>query len=93
MATVQTPMEPCGMVRPKSWDDKVEEAYRFQLAGYRDEREYAHLTQANVERWPHNGYIKKLIRKDGCWYYFNKTRECSEKDVSKCKLYSYSQDK
>ena len=28
------------MFRPNQWTDEVEEAYRFQLAGYKDEVEY-----------------------------------------------------
>ena len=31
---------PKSMTRPKVWTEEVEEAYRFQLAGYRDETEY-----------------------------------------------------
>ncbi|XP_048740793.1 meiosis expressed gene 1 protein homolog isoform X1 [Ostrea edulis] len=81
--------KPTKMVRATAWSDDVEEAYRFQLAGYRDAQDYAVCTKAEADRWPHNGYIKKLIRKDGCWYYYNKSRECSDKDVPKCKLYSY----
>lgn len=41
------------------------------------------------ERWPHNNYIKKLQRKDGYYIYFNRTRECADKDVNKCKMYGY----
>ncbi|XP_062570907.1 meiosis expressed gene 1 protein homolog isoform X1 [Saccostrea cucullata] len=81
--------QPTKMVRAKEWSDDVEEAYRFQLAGYRDAQDYTVCTKEEATRWPHNGYIKKLIRKDGCWYYFNKNRECPDKDVPKCKLYSY----
>ena len=32
--------KPKSMTRPKVWTEAVEEAYRFQLAGYRDELEY-----------------------------------------------------
>lgn len=83
--------QPTSMTRAKEWSVEAEEAYRFQTAGYRDEVEYKHLKQnAEVERWPHNGYIKKLQRKgDGYWYYFNKTRELLDKDLQKCKLYVY----
>jgi len=42
-----------------------------------------------VERWPHNNYIKKLRRRDGYFYYYDKTRECPEKDLQKVKLYMY----
>jgi len=42
-----------------------------------------------VDRWPHNGYVKKLQRRDGCFYYYNKNRECSDKDVHRTKMYAY----
>jgi hypothetical protein len=65
-------------------------AYRFQLAGYRDEKEYKHVQKCeSVDRWPDSGYVKKLKRKDGCFYYFNRLRECKDKDVNKAKLYMY----
>ena len=32
--------KPKSMVRPRHWSEEVEEAYRFQLAGYRDRNEY-----------------------------------------------------
>jgi len=81
--------KPKSMSRPKYWSDEVEEAYRFQLAGYRDEREYKSIKKTDAERWPHNGYIKKLERQDGSFYYFNRSRECSDKDIPKCKIYAY----
>lgn len=37
MATVA---EPKSMTRAKQWSEEVEEAYRFQVAGYRDAIEY-----------------------------------------------------
>ena len=37
--------QPTKMTRAKSWSDEVEEAYRFQLAGYRDEKEYVQMTK------------------------------------------------
>lgn len=64
-------------------------AYRFQLAGYRDETEYLSVNHCNtVDRWSHNNYVKKLRRKDGRFYYFSKARECPEKDLPKVKLYT-----
>lgn len=85
--------EPKKLIRPKQWTDEVEEAYRFQTAGYRDEAEYNSKKpvgpQADVHRWPHNNYVKRIQRKDGCYYYFNKERECLDKDVHKTKLYVY----
>merc|ERR550534_3114893 len=31
-----------------------------------------------VDRWPETGYVKKLQRRDGCFYYYNRQREYSE---------------
>ncbi|CAI9723728.1 expressed gene 1 homolog [Octopus vulgaris] len=81
--------KPKSISRAQKWTDSVEEAYRFQCAGYRDEMEYKYFQKAKIDRWPHNGYVKKLQRKDGSFFYFNKTRECPEKDISKTKLYVY----
>ncbi|XP_077869930.1 meiosis expressed gene 1 protein homolog [Saccoglossus kowalevskii] len=81
--------QPKAMTRPKRWTDEVEEAYRFQIAGYRDEIEYQAFNGKVADRWPDNGYIKKLQRKDGYFYYYNRKRECEDKDVHKCKMYSY----
>ncbi|XP_065826942.1 meiosis-expressed gene 1 protein-like [Oscarella lobularis] len=82
--------QPKSMSRPKRWNEDVEEAYRFQLAGFRDERDYlSHNPRTTVDRWPDNGFVKKLQRKDGYYYYFNRARECQDKDVYKCKLYVY----
>ena len=90
-------------------------AYRFQLAGYKNEREYLAVTKLDtvssshclnfsfttlspphtltppqkVDRWPHNNYVKKLRRRDGCFYYYDRKRECPEKDLQKVKLYIY----
>lgn len=78
------------MTRPKVWSEEVEEAYRFQIAGYRDEMEYkAHNQAGDIDRWPETGYVKKLQRKDGCYYYYNRRRECPDKEIHKCKLYMY----
>ncbi|OAF69646.1 Meiosis expressed protein [Intoshia linei] len=64
MANVEVKMIPISMKRPKVWNDDVEEAYRFQLAGYRDSYEYTHFNNGiDVDRWQHNGYVKKLVRK------------------------------
>lgn len=82
--------KPKSMVRAKSWNDEVENAFRFQVAGYRDEIEYKLITNNEAERWPkHPGYVKKLVRRDGTFYYFNRARECQDKEVHKIKLYQY----
>lgn len=63
--------------------------FRFQAAGYRDELEYQIVNKAEAERWPCSGYVKKLQRKDGTFYYYNRARECQDKEVHKIKLYKY----
>jgi hypothetical protein len=43
-----------------------------------------------IEIWPDSGFVKKLQRrKDGFFYYFDKLRECPDKEIKKCKIYSY----
>ena len=43
-------LEPKSLIRPTHWSKEVENAYRFQLAGYRDELEYKRVRQvAEVE--------------------------------------------
>ncbi|XP_063714964.1 meiosis expressed gene 1 protein homolog [Symsagittifera roscoffensis] len=81
-----------GVHRVHTWDESVEENYRFQCAGFRDLFDFEHSMnnpQEKIDRWPHNGFIKKLVRKDGCFMYFNKSRECIDKEVHKVKLYKY----
>lgn len=46
MATAAIPnLEPKSLIRPTHWSREVENAYRYQLAGYRDEFEYKRLRQ------------------------------------------------
>ncbi|CAF3266939.1 unnamed protein product [Rotaria socialis] len=84
-------LEPKSLIRPTHWSKEVENAYRFQLAGYRDELEYKRVRQvAEIDTWPDSGFVKKLQRrKDGFFYYFDKLRECPDKEINKCKIYSY----
>ncbi|XP_072027112.1 meiosis expressed gene 1 protein homolog [Amphiura filiformis] len=90
MAAAAAVAQPKSMSRPKHWSEEVEEAYRFQVAGYRDIKEYQHIKGQDPDRWQQNGYVKKLQRKqDKCFYYFDKRSECADKDVNKCKLYMY----
>ena len=130
---------------PLELNNTLSLAYRFQLAGYKNEREYLAVTKLDtvsskhcldvlpshlltlsllspphtlttlisshshyshlltlslpsppqppschkVDRWPHNNYVKKLRRRDGCFYYYDRKRECPEKDLQKVKLYIY----
>ncbi|XP_017923608.1 meiosis expressed gene 1 protein homolog isoform X1 [Manacus vitellinus] len=83
-------IKPKSMHRAKTWSDDVENLYRFQQAGYRDEVEYKQVKQVDVvECWPETGFIKKLQRRDNTFFYYNKHRECEDKDVHKVKVYVY----
>lgn len=92
---------PVRMARAKEWTEEVEDSYRLQEAGYKDEREALALGHPPIERWPDGGFIKKLITKESLaksvagtgessTLYFRKARECEAKDLSKIKLYEYS---
>uniref|UniRef100_A0A674G8N7 Meiosis/spermiosis associated 1 n=1 Tax=Taeniopygia guttata TaxID=59729 RepID=A0A674G8N7_TAEGU len=83
-------IKPKSMHRAKIWSNDVENLYRFQQAGYRDEVEYKQVKQVDkVECWPETGFVKKLQRRDNTFYYYNRQRECEDKDVCKVKVYVY----
>lgn len=89
-ATSKADIKPKSICHAKKWSDEVENLYRFQQAGYRDEVEYKQVKQVDtVECWPETGFVKKLQRKDNTFYYYNKQRECEDKDVHKVKVYVY----
>ncbi len=46
-------VQPKSMSRAKHWSEEVEEAYRFQTAGYRDLNEYKHLKGQDVSTGNH----------------------------------------
>ncbi|NXG52980.1 MEIG1 protein, partial [Psilopogon haemacephalus] len=83
-------IKPKSVHHAKEWSDVVENLYRFQQAGYRDEVEYKQVNQVEtVECWPETGFVKKLQRRDSTFYYYNKQRECEENEVHKVKIYVY----
>ncbi|KAJ6666372.1 hypothetical protein lerEdw1_000645 [Lerista edwardsae] len=89
-ATASNEMKPKSIRRAKTWSDEVENLYRFQQAGYRDEIEYKQVKQVDmVDRWPETGFVKKLQRRDNTFYYYDKERECEDKEVRKVKVYAY----
>lgn len=82
--------EPKSENNASSWSPEVEEAYRFQVAGYRSIEEYMATTGLQVERWQHNNFVKKLKKRGSeCWNYFDKERECAEKDIEYVTVYRY----
>ncbi|XP_043570137.1 meiosis expressed gene 1 protein homolog isoform X1 [Chiloscyllium punctatum] len=83
-------VKPKFMSRAKQWTEEIENLYRFQQAGYRDEIEYKQVKQVDgVDRWPDTGYVKKLQRRDNTFYYYSRKRECEDKEVQKVKVYAY----
>ncbi|XP_025947092.1 meiosis expressed gene 1 protein homolog isoform X1 [Apteryx mantelli] len=83
-------IKPKSICHAKKWSDEVENLYRFQQAGYRDEVEYKQVKQVDtVECWPETGFVKKLQRRDNTFYYYNKERECEDREVHKVKVYVY----
>ncbi|NXS39283.1 MEIG1 protein, partial [Balaeniceps rex] len=89
-AMAKTDIKPKSIHHAKKWSDDVENLYRFQQAGYRDEVEYKQVKQVDmVECWPETGFVKKLQRRDDTFYYYDKQRECEDKEVHKVKVYVY----
>ncbi|XP_069657769.1 meiosis expressed gene 1 protein homolog isoform X1 [Haliaeetus albicilla] len=83
-------INPKSIYHAKKWSDDVENLYRFQQAGYRDEFEYKQVKQVDmVECWPETGFVKKLQRRDNTFYYYDKQRECEDEEVHKVKVYIY----
>ncbi|XP_032841745.1 meiosis expressed gene 1 protein homolog isoform X1 [Tyto alba] len=83
-------IKPKSIYHAKKWSDDVENLYRFQQAGYRDEVEYKQVKQVDmVECWPETGFVKKLQRRDNTFYYYDKQRECEDKEVHNVKVYVY----
>ena len=83
---VKPPPPPKGT---KVWTPKIEDLYRLQLAGFKNETAYSESSlEPKVDRWPdkEGGFIKKLKRHDGSFYYFNRERECKDKDVASVQI-------
>uniref|UniRef100_A0A8C2HVS7 Uncharacterized protein n=1 Tax=Cyprinus carpio TaxID=7962 RepID=A0A8C2HVS7_CYPCA len=58
--------KPKSMSRAKQWTGQIEDLYRFQQAGYRDELEYRQIKQVEYHRFPPKK--KKKWRKN-CFYH------------------------
>lgn len=81
--------KPKSMQRAKEWTRDVENAFRFQLAGYRDSIEYSNF-YPSPEYWNQEGLIKCLqAKKTGYFMYFRRTRECEDKHLNRIILYEY----
>ena len=85
-----------GMTRAKEWSPEVEDAYRLQVAGYKDEGEALSLGHPPIERWPDGGFVRKLVTKESLvgakghsQLYFSKKRECEDGYLNQVKMYTY----
>ena len=82
--------KPLSMRRAKVWSISVENAYRYQLAGHKDESEYSATSSAPPTYWSDGGLIKCLtVKSTGYFMYFRQTRECEDKHLNKVKLYGF----
>lgn len=63
------------MLRAKVWNIEVENSFRFQLAGYRDESEYLDR-YPNIDFWEGPDKFVKCLqsKKTGYFMYFRKSR-------------------
>lgn len=81
--------KPLRMQRAKVWSLQVENAFRYQLAGYTDGSDY-YTAYGAPACWSDSRMIKFLIVKlTGYFIYFRNARECEDKHLNKVKLYTY----
>ena len=84
-----TEVKPPAPKHGKIWTKEIEDAYRLQLAGFKNESDYLDISkEPKIDRWPENegGFIKKIKRQDGSYYYFNRERECMDKDLASVQI-------
>ncbi|KAM7378475.1 hypothetical protein PAMA_013400 [Pampus argenteus] len=90
MVCVTDNNKPKSMSDAKEWTAEVENLFRFQEAGYRDEVEYIQVKPgALVDKWPVTGFVKKLQLRDDTFLYYSRKRECLDLEVHKVKVYTY----
>eukprot|EP01048_Picozoa_sp_COSAG05_P000852 COSAG05_NODE_26_length_29797_cov_35.911139_15_plen_434_part_00 len=81
--------KPKKMVRAKGWDESVEAAYRYQAAGWRDQREYQ-LAHGSVTVWAGTTWAKCLkCAGTSDLMYFGKKRECANSLCARVKIFIY----
>jgi hypothetical protein len=81
--------QPTSMSRARVWSPEVENAYRIQLAGFKDMTEYLSV-HPEPELWENSLFYKCLRAKaTGFYLYFRSHRECLDKDLPKVKIYQY----
>jgi len=84
--------QPKRMTRASRWSAEVENAFRFQCAGWRSREEYLEEYD-EVQMWHESDwgqFVKMLrVKKNANFMYFRQTRECEDKYLNKVKLYEY----
>lgn len=75
-------VKPKSISRAKKWSEEIENLYRFQQAGYRDEIEYKQVKQVSMVRCLYKPELKIFSEK-----YQNQTKN---QRITKRKLYSNS---
>ena len=70
--------EPIRMRRAKTWDVEVENAYRFQCAGWRSAEEYAQGEYGDEISWfSDSGLVEKVQNRQGLFMYFKRSLSVS----------------
>jgi hypothetical protein len=65
--------EPVRMRRAKSWSPEVENAFRFQAAGWRSAEEYLQGEYGGEISWfPDLGLVEKVQNRQGLFMYFKR---------------------
>mmetsp|Transcript_12906 Transcript_12906/g.30206 ORF Transcript_12906/g.30206 Transcript_12906/m.30206 type:complete len:149 (+) Transcript_12906:82-528(+) len=80
------------MERAKTWSPEVEDLYRLQFCGWRDEAEYTKV-YGEPDRWQPNKeghcFISKVqLKSNGYFTYWRKYRECDDRHIYKVKIFS-----
>lgn len=97
--TVPTPSATPGADGPKpsamsrgqrgGWTPDLENAYRVQECGWRDEVHYLYAV-GDPQRWRESGLIACVISKtSGTRVYFGPERECEDSHIHLVKMYTY----
>lgn len=79
--------------RATEWTPEVEDLYRLQFAGWKDEQEYKEV-YGSPERWPKDNcpdqFISKLqLKSNGYYTYWRRWRECEDAALRKVKVFAH----
>lgn len=84
---------PLKMQRARNWSPDIENLFRYQAAGFRDQEEYL-SAYPPPQYWETTGFLKTLQAKQtGYFMYFRQDRECEDRHLNKIKIYSYGESR